>query len=95
MVGFTALSAQMQPIELVNLFIKTIGDAYRVAAGLPLPRSDHAEAIAVWGDAINTASRMASQGEPDGIQVTEATYARLKNTYVLEDRGAIAPTNLC
>jgi class 3 adenylate cyclase len=26
--------------------IKTIGDAYMVAAGLPLPRRDHAEAIA-------------------------------------------------
>ncbi|MEC4803492.1 MAG: adenylate/guanylate cyclase domain-containing protein [Jaaginema sp. PMC 1079.18] len=63
-VGFTPLSARLQPIQLVNLLneifsafdnlvekynlekIKTIGDAYMVAAGLPIPRSDHADAIA-------------------------------------------------
>ncbi|NEO26006.1 MAG: PAS domain S-box protein, partial [Kamptonema sp. SIO4C4] len=63
-VGFTPLSSQLDPLELVNFLndifssfdelaetlglekIKTIGDAYMVAAGLPLPREDHAEAIA-------------------------------------------------
>lgn len=63
-VGFTPLSARLQPIELVNLLnemfstfdqladqyglekIKTIGDAYMVAGGLPVPREDHAEAVA-------------------------------------------------
>ena len=112
--------------------IKTIGDAYMVAAGLPIPRADHAAAIAemaldmrsaakgfrerhdidirlrigintgpavagtigkskfiydLWGDAVNIASRMESHGIPDKIQVTETTYAYLKETYRLEERG--------
>ncbi|HBL11046.1 MAG TPA: hypothetical protein DD379_06500 [Cyanobacteria bacterium UBA11162] len=114
--------------------IKTIGDAYMVAGGLPLPRADHAEAIAkmaldmqqiitqfrtdkgepfqirigintgsvvagvigmkkfiydLWGDTVNVASRMESQGIAGGIQVTAATYERLQNKYILEKRGAI------
>ncbi|MDJ1173078.1 adenylate/guanylate cyclase domain-containing protein [Roseofilum capinflatum] len=114
--------------------IKTIGDAYMVAGGLPLPRSDHAEAIAnmalemqniirqfqtpfkqpfqirigintgpvvagvigrrkfiydLWGDAVNVASRMESQGEPGQIQVTHQTYELLRNTYHFHERGKI------
>jgi class 3 adenylate cyclase len=114
--------------------IKTIGDAYMVAAGLPLRRADHAEAIAqmalaiqaeverfrsergeplqirigintgivvagvigtrkfiydLWGDAVNVASRMESLGQPGSIQVTAATYERLKDKYVFQKRGAI------
>ena len=63
-VGFTPFSAQISPLELVNVLnkifsqfdqlaekhglekIKTIGDAYMVAGGLPIPRPDHACAIA-------------------------------------------------
>jgi adenylate cyclase len=112
--------------------IKTIGDAYMVAGGLPVPRGDHAEAIAalavemqaefarvcealglglairigidsgpvvagvigrrkfiydLWGDTVNTASRMESHGIPGRIQVTEATYQRLRDRYRFEDRG--------
>ncbi len=115
--------------------IKTIGDAYMVAGGLPMPMVNHAEAIAeialemqscitqfqtdkgepfqirigintgpvvagvigtkkfiydLWGDTVNVASRMESQGLPGGIQVTEATYQRLKDKYILEKRGAIS-----
>ncbi len=62
-VGFTQLSTQVSPQELVALLnrifsafdelaekhglekIKTIGDAYMVVGGLPIPRKDHAEAI--------------------------------------------------
>ena len=115
--------------------IKTNGDAYMVAGGLPVLRPDHAEAIAdmaldmlaasadfqtdtgepfqirigintgpvvagvigtkkfsydLWGDTVNVASRMESQGLPGCIQVTAAVYDRLKDRYVFEERGAIA-----
>lgn len=114
--------------------IKTIGDAYMVAGGLPEPRPDHAEAVAelalemqaeldrlcaalglglairigidsgpvvagvigrhkfiydLWGDTVNTASRMESHGVIGRIQVTEATYRHLRDRYRFEDRGEI------
>jgi PAS domain S-box-containing protein len=115
--------------------IKTIGDAYMVTGGLPVPRADHAEAIAemaldmqyaiskfqtdrgvpfqirigintgsvvagviginrftydLWGDTVNVASRMESHGEAGRIQVTAATYERLRDRFVLEERGIIS-----
>jgi len=115
--------------------IKTIGDAYMAAAGLPEPRPDHAQAIAamavemldefdrvsrergfdltmrigidsgpviagvigrrrfiydLWGNTVNTASRMESQGIPGRVQVTEETYRRLADRYRFEERGEIA-----
>jgi adenylate cyclase len=114
--------------------IKTIGDAYMVAAGVPEPRPDHARALAqmaldmveamrssdgvnhlglelrvginsgpvvagvigtkrflydLWGDAVNTASRMESHGTPGRIQVTRATYELLADEFVCEPRGTI------
>jgi class 3 adenylate cyclase len=115
--------------------IKTIGDAYMVAGGLPTPRPDHAEAIAelalaiqaevarrtdpsgrplavrigidtgpveagvigttkfsydLWGDTVNTASRMESHGVPGCIQVTARTYQRLRDGYQFQRRGPIS-----
>lgn len=125
--------------QLVSLHgvekIRTIGDSYFVAAGLPKPRPDHAQAIAslaldmqsvisqfhwsngnqlklrigintggpvvaavigtkkfaydVWGDAVNIASRMESNGQPGKILVTHATYSQLKKQYKFASRGAI------
>lgn len=38
---------------------------------------------------MNTASRMESHGVAGRIQVTEATYRRLRDRYRFEDSGAI------
>ena len=35
----------------------------------------------LWGDTVNVASRMESQGQPGKIQVTETTYARLADRF--------------
>jgi adenylate cyclase len=43
----------------------------------------------LWGDAVNLASRMESHGKPGYIQVTDATYHKLQNKYLLEPRGTI------
>ena len=43
----------------------------------------------LWGDTVNIASRMESHGLPGCIQVTAATYERLKDKYEFEDRGKI------
>jgi adenylate cyclase len=114
--------------------IKTIGDCYMVAAGVPTPRPDHAIALAdmaldmleamrssdevghlglelrigissgpvvagvigrkrflydLWGDAVNTASRMESHGTPGRIQVTRATWELLRDRFECVARGTI------
>lgn len=43
----------------------------------------------VWGDVVNTASRMEAYGVPGGIQVTEGLRRRLGGAYRFEDRGMI------
>jgi adenylate cyclase len=113
--------------------IKTIGDAYMVAGGLPEPRPDHLDAVArmalamrdevaaiaertglgwlavrigidtgpvvagvigrrkfiydLWGDTVNTASRMESHGLPGEIQVTDRVAAALGDGFALRPRG--------
>ncbi len=114
--------------------IKTIGDCYMVAAGVPTPRADHARVLALmaldmlaamrsseelghlglelraginsgpvvagvigrkrflydlWGDAVNTASRMESYGAPGRIQITRPTYELLGEEFDCEPRGTI------
>ena len=114
--------------------IKTIGDAYMVAGGLPTPGSDHATAVAemalemldatercsrdvghslvirigidtgpvvagvigrkkfsydLWGDTVNTASRMESTGLPGHVQVTERMHDRVGDRFRSEERGWI------
>jgi adenylate cyclase len=122
-------------IEQYNLEkIKTIGDAYMAVGGLPIPRKNHAEAVAdmalamqqaianfqtdlkkpfqlrigintgdvvagvigkkkfsydLWGDTVNIASRMESEGMAGKIQVTTATYELLKDKYILQPRGTV------
>jgi len=43
----------------------------------------------VWGETVNTASRMESHGTPDRVQVTESTYRRLSDRFEFEERGII------
>ncbi|MBE9180840.1 adenylate/guanylate cyclase domain-containing protein [Oculatella sp. LEGE 06141] len=43
----------------------------------------------LWGDTVNVASRMESQGLAGRIQVTETAYLKLKKHYWLEPRGSI------
>jgi class 3 adenylate cyclase len=43
----------------------------------------------VWGDTVNTASRMESHGVPDRIQVTAPVRDRLAGRYLFEERGMI------
>ncbi|MCL4181154.1 MAG: response regulator [Verrucomicrobia bacterium] len=43
----------------------------------------------LWGDTVNTASRMESQGELGCIQVSQSTCDLLRPTYVLRERGRI------
>ena len=143
-VDFTSMSAEADPIDVVNKLndifsdfddlaaryglekIKTIGDAYMVAGGLPKPKEDHCQAVAafavdmleavnrhtswsgdpirlrvgintgpvvagvighqkfiydLWGDAVNVASRMESNGLSNQIQVTAAVRECLESQY--------------
>jgi len=43
----------------------------------------------LWGDAVNVAARMESHGEPGAIQVTEETHARLRGSFVFDERGTV------
>jgi adenylate cyclase len=127
--GFDRLAAE-QGVEK----IKTIGDAYMVAAGIPEAQPDHATRIAalslrmldevnaiaaatglklqarigvhsgpivagvigthkfaydVWGDTVNTASRMESHSVPGRVQISAATRALLDDRFDFEARGSI------
>lgn len=43
----------------------------------------------VWGDTVNTASRMETYGIPNEINVTQALYDRLQDRFIFEPRGNI------
>lgn len=86
-VGFTPLSAQMPPLELLNFLnqifsvfdqlaekhgvekIKTIGDAYMVAGGLPVPKDNHAEAIAQMALDMQQAIRQIQTPQGKSFQI--------------------------
>jgi guanylate cyclase len=114
--------------------IRTIGDNYMVAAGVPLPDKDHARRLAgmaldlctyiqefpayqgvkinfrvginsgpvvagvigqhkfhydVWGDTVNTASRMESSGLAGKIHITEATRRLIEDEFYCIPRGQV------
>jgi class 3 adenylate cyclase len=41
----------------------------------------------IWGDAVNTASRMESNGEIGKVNISEATYNLVKNDFSFDYRG--------
>jgi len=43
----------------------------------------------LWGDTVNTASRMESHGVVDAIHLTEAVHAKLSGRYRLQEQGVI------
>jgi ligand-binding sensor domain-containing protein/class 3 adenylate cyclase len=47
----------------------------------------------IWGDAVNTASRMESSGEPGEVNVSGATYALVKDHFDCEYRGKVQAKN--
>lgn len=47
----------------------------------------------IWGDTVNTASRMESSGEINKINVSGSTYELIKDQFVCEYRGKVAAKN--
>lgn len=130
-------------IEKHNLEkIKTIGDAYMCAGGIPVTNSSHAVdailaaieiqayiqefnekrgvngknkwelrigihsgplvagvvgrkkfAYDIWGDTVNIASRMETCGESGKVNISDATFAMVKNWFTCLYRGKVAAKN--
>ncbi|HNI98100.1 MAG TPA: adenylate/guanylate cyclase domain-containing protein, partial [Leptospiraceae bacterium] len=47
----------------------------------------------VWGDSVNTASRMESSGEPGRINISGSTFEKVKDYFECEYRGKIPAKN--
>jgi class 3 adenylate cyclase len=113
--------------------IKTVGDTYMAAGGLPDATADHAARVVdlglamiaaakrprdglpavrlrvgvhsgaavggvigsrkfafdVWGDTVNVASRLESQGQPDRVQISDATWVLVRERFEFDAPGTI------
>jgi len=47
----------------------------------------------IWGDTVNIASRLESSGEPGRINISSATYEKVKDYFVCMHRGQVAAKN--
>lgn len=47
-------------------------------------------AFDIWGETVNLASRMQSCGEPNRVNISERTFARVKDFIALEPRGRVS-----
>lgn len=81
-----ALAMQREVRRLRGLQLRIGIDIGPVVAGV-IGRSKFIYDL--WGDTVNTASRMESHGIPGAIQVTERAYARLAPAFEFEDRGVV------
>ena len=48
----------------------------------------------IWGNAVNVASRMESNGEPGRVNISAATYELVKDVYACSYRGKIYAKNV-
>ena len=48
----------------------------------------------IWGDTVNVASRMESNGEPGKVNISSATYDKVKEHYQCLHRGKISAKNI-
>jgi len=46
-------------------------------------------AFDLWGDSVNTSSRMESTGVPGRVQISDATYQRIKHIFQAEKRSDV------
>ncbi len=49
----------------------------------------------VWGDTVNTASRMESSGLPGRIQISEQAVSFLNGEFIIEERGMVELKGKC